>query len=246
MRIFIAVALAVCSVVAAADPVRVFMLSGSDEYGSKKYLELWKEKLEKTGAYACEVLHSPKVSSLPLAEKLASAQVFVTYTHRFRLDEATLKPIKDWCLAGKPVIGLRTASHGYQTWLEFDKLVLGGSYNDHGSAPFQVEIHAANKDHPLLAGVEVWQSRRMYNNQLSTLPAKANVLLAGKDKNKHNAFAWYNEYQLEGGVKGRAFYCSGGVNEDWAAPGFNRLLDNALAWVQEPVGSASAAAPPSK
>ena len=230
---------AVIASASAADPVKVFMLSGSDEYNSKEYLEKWGARLSASGAYQCEVLHSAKTTTLPLAEKLATAQVFVTYTHRFQLDEATLKPIKDWCQAGKPIIALRTASHGYQTWLEFDKLVLGGNYNKHGSQPVPVSIFEANKSHPLLAGVEVWQSRRLYTNLVDTLPAKANLLLTAVDKGKTSGLAWFNEYQLDGGTKGRAFYTSGGVEEDWAAPGFNRLLDNAIAWVRQPVSAAA-------
>lgn len=236
--------LAGCSLCAAAEPVPVVMLSGSDEYDSQKYLGQWKQHLEQGGGYVCTLIHTAKVASLPaLVEALPKARVFVTYTHRMPFDDATLQPIKDWCAAGKPIIGLRTASHGYQRWLEFDQLVLGGAYDRHGTAPFTPVIHPPNKDHAILAGVAVdWQSRRMYANDPGKMPAKDGILMTGVDRGKTNAYAWVHEYQLPGGKRGRVFYCSGGVDVDFASASFVRMMDNALTWVQQPPGPGSDAA----
>ena len=73
--------------------------------------------------------------------------------------------------AGKPVVGIRTASHafalrakpgqsvtvpeGYAAWPEFDHEILGGNYSDHYGRGIETfgKVVPAQKDHPVLAGV---------------------------------------------------------------------------------------------
>ena len=50
---------------------------------------------------------------------------------RMTLPADQLGQVKRYIESGKPVIGLRTASHAIQNWLEMDKLVLGGNYQGH-------------------------------------------------------------------------------------------------------------------
>ena len=38
------------------------------------------------------------------------------------------------------MVGIRTASHGFQTWLGFDPEVLGGSYNNHWGKDVSAEV----------------------------------------------------------------------------------------------------------
>ena len=63
--------------------------------------------------------------------------------------------VKKYVKSGKPIVGIRTASHGFQNWLEMDKDVFGGDYKGHfGAGPkCEVKIAEKAKDHPVLKGV---------------------------------------------------------------------------------------------
>src|SRR3989442_15850501 len=72
------------------------------------------------------------------------------------LPEEQLGKVKQYVDSGKPLIGLRTASHAFETWKEWDHDVLGGNYHNHYgnqlTAAIKVRTEAAN--HPILKGVE--------------------------------------------------------------------------------------------
>ena len=82
-----------------------------------------------------------------------------------RAEEVTGKVVDT---AGKPVVGVRTASHSFQNWLEFDKLVLGCNYGRHygtGKDGIKTTITPASKEatnHPILRGIDLagstWES----------------------------------------------------------------------------------------
>ena len=50
------------------------------------------------------------------------------FTKRLELPADQLELVKKYCLAGRPIVGLRTASHAFQNWLELDHEIFGGSY----------------------------------------------------------------------------------------------------------------------
>jgi hypothetical protein len=73
-------------------------------------------------------------------EALAKADLLVVSARRHSVSTAHLAQLKAYVAAGKPVLGIRTASHafapkqltpGYAAWPEFDREVLGGSYRGH-------------------------------------------------------------------------------------------------------------------
>ena len=68
---------------------------------------------------------------LPGLENLADCDVMLLFTRRLKLSGEQLERIKDYCLSGKPIVGVRTASHAIQSWLDLDKEVLGGNYHGH-------------------------------------------------------------------------------------------------------------------
>ncbi|GIT05091.1 MAG: hypothetical protein CM1200mP29_05020 [Verrucomicrobiota bacterium] len=65
--------------------------------------------------------------------------------------------MKQYIESGKPVIGLRTASHAIQNWLEFDKLVPGGNYQGHhkNNLSGNASIVPGAKGHPILEGSQL-------------------------------------------------------------------------------------------
>ena len=71
------------------------------------------------------------MDELPGLEALDTCDVAVFFTRRLMIDGEDLARVKKYCESGRPIVAIRTASHGFQNWLEFDKLVLGGNYRGH-------------------------------------------------------------------------------------------------------------------
>jgi HEAT repeat protein/type 1 glutamine amidotransferase len=203
------------------------MLSGSKEYRSAESLAAFKAWLESRYEARCTMsLGADGGRSLPGLDALKGADVLVVFCRRMKLPAEQLAPIRDWCRAGKPVVGIRTASHAFQTWLAFDKEVLGGDYKGHGRAEPQVRvtIASAGAGHPVLAGVWPWtRAGKLYRN-----PAPAGdvtVLLTGKGKGGAQPLAWVRTRR-----GARVFYTSMGLPDDFQSADFRRLLANALFW----------------
>src|SRR5262249_27756335 len=115
------------------------------------------------------VLGNPKVrNDLPGIAALESADVMVVSVRRRALPKAQLDLVRRFVAAGKPVIGLRTASHafallpnnplpeGHEVWATFDPDVLGGHYVGHHTAGPKTVIRTAtgSESHPILRGVD--------------------------------------------------------------------------------------------
>ena len=137
-----------------------------------------------------------------------------------------LELIKKYCLAGRPIVGLRTASHAFQKWLEFDHLILGGDYHGHyGSGPMtKVAIARGASDHPILKGVEPFETpTKLYKNP--HIADDTNLLLTGTIPEHTEPVAWTREYH-----GGRVFYTSLGGPEDFEMKVFQTMLVNAIFW----------------
>jgi len=134
-----------------------------------------------------------------------------------------------WCEEGKPVVGIRTASHAFQGWLEFDREILGGDYKGHGGAEEAVAFRIPEKarDHPVLRGVEEWTGPcKMYRNP--SIAADATVLLIRSGESGPEPLAWIRTYDKR--KDARCFYTSMGLVEEFRTEMFRRLLVNALFW----------------
>jgi hypothetical protein len=114
-------------------PLRLHMLSGSKEYKSEPSLKAFAAWLEKRyGVRSTLSLGRDGIKELPNLAAMDKADVLVVFCRRVKITGEQLERIQKWCKAGKPVVGLRTASHAFQNWLAFDKEVLGGDYRGHG------------------------------------------------------------------------------------------------------------------
>ena len=71
----------------------------------------------------------------PGLEALDKCDVAVFFTRRLKIDGEQLERGQEVRRRrGKPIVGIRTASHGFQNWLEMDKEVFGGDYKGHFGA----------------------------------------------------------------------------------------------------------------
>ncbi|MEO2088319.1 MAG: ThuA domain-containing protein, partial [Gemmataceae bacterium] len=140
--------------------LRVALVSGSLEYKSDETLPLLQKLLEEKYPVECVRMFRKTDEDIPGLDKLAGCDVAIFFTRRLTIDGEQLKAVKAYCESGKPVIGIRTASHGFQNWLEMDKEVFGGNYKNHyGAGPkCETKITDAGKDHPILKGVKPFTS----------------------------------------------------------------------------------------
>jgi type 1 glutamine amidotransferase len=220
------------------EPLRVCLIAGSTEYDPVKSLTILKEYLETKRGMKCTFLSAtfgkdPKKdpSDLPGLENLDKCDVAVLFTRRLILQGEQLERLKKYCLSGKPLVGIRTASHGIQTWLDLDKEVFGGNYKNHyKEGPLtEVKFAGANKDHPILKGFETFKSKgSLYRN--TGLSKDVQVLLDGTN-NADKAIepiAWTRTFK-----GGRIFYTSLGHQQDFTEPSFLRLLGNAILWTAQ-------------
>ena len=141
---------------------------------------------------------------------------------------------------GKPVAGIRTASHafqlrkealpvGHQEWTKWDHEVIGGNYNGHlGKGLFcNIKLASGALNHEILNKVKLpfTTPATLYRN--SPLPKTSVALLKGVvDGHPPEPVAWVN--QTSSG--GKVFYTSLGHVEDFKKPAFNQLLKNGINW----------------
>jgi type 1 glutamine amidotransferase len=127
------------------------------------------------------------------------------------------------------VVGLRTASHAFQQWLELDHIVLGGDYHGHyKSGPMtKVAIASGEETHPILKGVAPFESpSKLYKNP--KLADDTKLLLTGTIPEHTEPVAW--THMNHGG---RVFYTSRGGPADFEMKVFQRLLTNAIFWAAD-------------
>jgi type 1 glutamine amidotransferase len=208
------------------DPLRVCMLSGSFEYDSEESLGLFSEHLATVGGFADTlVVYQDEDDDLSLAA-IEDTDVLLVFTRRIRVDGPELERVKAYCAAGRPIVGVRTASHAYQNWLEFDGQVLGGSYTGHfGSGPAcRVAAADAAAGHPILERVPAFDSiGSLYKN--TPIARDATLLLNGATPDSTEPVAWTRVHN-----GGRVFYTSLGHQQDFRETEFLTLLTNGTLW----------------
>ena len=208
------------------DLLKVCLVSGSLEYRSDESLASFQAYVEKNFPVKCSRAFRKADQDLPGLENLQTAEVAVLFTRRLTISGPQLERVKKYCRAGKPIVAIRTASHGFQNWLGFDHEILGGNYQNHyGAGPkTRVQIVATSKEHPILQNVHLFESPgSLYRN--SGASADIEVLLNGTTGDHCEPVAWT---RINHG--GRVFYTSLGHPEDFKNENFRRLLVNALFW----------------
>ena len=217
--------------------LRIHMLSGSGEYKSAISLPKWTKLLKKEG-HSCTIASGVKEKED--FTNLKNCDVLVVFSKRWKLKDEALEAVQA-AATTKPVIGIRTASPAFQTWLAFDNEVMGGTYSGHGgSGEVSVTLVEENKKHPVLAGIDSgWKRQgKIYDNPVVASGKSGSpkapfredhvVLKILNDKrNKPTPGTWVRE-----NANGqRVFYTSMGYVHDFEDKRFQRLLANALAWV---------------
>lgn len=178
---------------AGAKPLKVCLVSGSLEYKSNESLAEFQKYLESKYDVVCSraFIVGTDETHLPGLENLDDCDVMLIFTRRLKLSGDELERIKNYCLSGRPIVGVRTASHAIQTWLDLDKEVLGGNYKGHWRNDLKTQVRIADdaQDDPLLAGVSPFVSAgSLYKNE--GLSGDCRVLMTGTSPEATEPITW--------------------------------------------------------
>lgn len=173
----------------------IVLVSGDEEYRSEEVLPALAKILAIRHGFRCTVLFAvdPETghidpnyrTNIPGLHQLASADLMVLFTRFRTLPEDQMEPIVDYLHSGKPIMGLRTATHAfryeanspyarysYDSAVEgweggFGRRVLGETWRfhhgAHGEESTRGLVNGLVRAHPILKGVEgIWGATDVY------------------------------------------------------------------------------------
>jgi hypothetical protein len=188
----------------------IVFVTGDDEYRSEEGMPQLAKILATQHGFKCTVLFAidptdgtikpDHQTNIPGTHLLNDADMMVLFTRFRHLPDEQMKPIIDFANSGKPMMGLRTATHGFNYknqdspyakyhWQSkdpaggFGQLVFGDTWvNHHGDHKRQSTrgvINEAHAAHPLVQGCEdVWGPTDVYG--INKLKPEDKVLLWGQ------------------------------------------------------------------
>jgi nicotinamidase-related amidase len=191
----------------------------------------------------------PTRHNLENLQILEDAGLAVIFIRRRALEPEKMQAIKDYVASGRPVLGIRTASHAFDAkgnvpregggvvaakenasdllaqWPELDKDLLGGNYTGHYGhlkTGTDVSIVPGMENHPLLKGVESkFNSPNWLYKNRPLRTDKATVLLLGSNPGvPDEPVAWLNGKNV--------IYTSLGHWDDWKIESFRNLMFNSV------------------
>lgn len=189
----------------------IVLISGDEEYRSEEALPMLARILAKSHGFDCTVLFALNPTNGTVdpvnqtnvvgLEKLAEADLMLVFLRFRELPDAVMKYVVDFVNSGKPIVGLRTATHAFAysrnkqspyahyDWQSkkwpggFGQQVLGETWvahhGHHGKESTRGIINEKWEDHPILKGVEdIWGPTDVYT--VKNLPKEAHVLVYGQ------------------------------------------------------------------
>jgi hypothetical protein len=224
-RLFLVLWLGVVSSLSAEEPWVVYqghdgpgkgkhvvLISGDEEYRSEETLPQLGKILAVHHGFKCTVLFAinpqdgtidpNRNDNIPGLETLATADLAILFTRFRKLPDEQMKPIVDYVQSGRPIMGLRTATHAFDLpesstygrygWRSkqwdggFGRQVLGETWiNHHGAHGKQSTrglIAPGMESHPILRGIknnEIWGPSDVYGVRLP-LPGDSQPLVLGQ------------------------------------------------------------------
>jgi len=234
----------------------ITLIVGTHHYSPNKSMPKLKLELERLGFDVALVNPDwdPEKDQrgLPGLEVLEDTDLAVFFTRWLTIEGEQYDRMMGYVEAGKPVVGLRTSSHGFNYPEEnpksalnngFGRDVLGSPYRIHLAGSTKVEIIEDQKNHPILTGVSgTWTSPgTLYlaspeKGTTSFLKGTGNSKRTGSVTNHFGthelqkvmtdniAWTWTNKHG------GKTFYTSLGHEGDFAVPQSMRVIINGIHW----------------
>lgn len=253
----------------------IVLIAGDQEYRSEYAMPMLARLLAERHGFRCTVLFSlnandevdptqkirwedPTVSHrIPGLELLETCDLVIAFTRLLSLPPEQLQRLYDYLDSGKPIIGVRTANHGFLDFdyrkdgkrVDFGEDVLGGKFRNHHGR-WQRDstrglIVEASKNHPILKGVEdIWGTSDVYRTykEGGSLPEDCVPLVEGQPLvgRKHDdpvntelvplPVAWTKSWTGNAGHTARVFHVTMGSARDFQSEGLRRLAVNAVYW----------------
>ena len=257
----------------------IVLISADQEYRSEQSLPMLAAILSKHHGFDCTVLFGvndqgqvdptmpvyPKKGeeaafrehNIPGLEHLEKADLVIFFTRLLTLPPDQMQHIVKYIDSGKPVIGLRTANHGFRRPLPYKidgeqvhiGQLLGGSFMGHHGAwhrdSTRGDIVPEMKTHPILKGVnDIWGPSDVYRTykEGEGLPNGCTALVYGQPLigREHGGkanpekeplpVAWFKKWQTSSGQTARVFQSTMGSAKDFESAGLRRLVINASYW----------------
>lgn len=254
----------------------IVFVTGDEEYRSEEVAPMLAKILATRHGFKCTVLFALNPSTGTIdpnnqtnivgLQMLRDADMMVIFTRFREPSEEQMKDVVDYVNSGKPIFGIRTATHAFDIkrnkrnayakydWQSkewpggFGQQVLGDTWiahhGDHGHQSTRGVINAANRDHPVLKGVDdIWGPTDVY--AIKHLPQNAQVLvwgqvlegmkptdppLAGPKNDPMMPLIWVRNYTGETGQTARIICSTIGAAVDLQSEDLRRLFVNACYW----------------
>ena len=244
----------------------IVLVSGDEEYRSEEALPMLGKILSQKHGFRCTVIFamgpdgadyidSNNQQGLRGLAALDSADLMIIATRFRRPSAEEAKHVTDFMNAGKPVIGLRTATHAFNGgekfgdsigFGEWGRKVLGEEWVSH-HGHHKVEgarsvVEPGAEKHEILKGVaEIFAPSDVYGVKHLTDADKillrgaitetldpSSKTLADDDRNKPmQALAWLHKYKAPNGKEGHSFCTTAGAAVDFVDEDLRRLIVNA-------------------
>ena len=253
----------------------IVLIAADQEYRSEQSLPMLARTLSEHHGFHCTVLFSVNdegmadptkkirwedeevLHDIPGIEHLQTADLMILFSRLITLPEEQLAYIYEYLDSGKPIIGLRTANHGFigfeyrieEKKVRFGEDVLGGSFRSHHGRWHQDSTRGIlveeNRSHPVLTGVEdIWGPSDVYRTyeEGGGLPEGCVPLVMGQPlmSRSHDdppneeliplPVAWVKTWTGDEGEVARVFHSTMGSAKDFESAGLRRLLFNACYW----------------
>jgi hypothetical protein len=253
----------------------IVLIAADQEYRSEFALPMLAKILAVRHGFDCTVLFSLNENNevdpsrkirwedktvthnIPGLEYLDKADLVILFSRLVTLPDSQLQHVYKYLDSGKPIIGIRTANHGFLGFdykkdskkIDFGEDVLGGSFRNHHGRWQQDStrgiIVQKNKDHPVLKGVtDIWGLTDVYRTykEGGSLPAACTPLVYGQPLMGRNhddpinpklialPVAWVKPWTGNAGKTARVFHTTMGSAQDYQSAGLRRLTVNAVYW----------------
>ena len=138
------------------EPLKLCMLSGSFEYDSEKSLTIFRDYVEREHPVRADLIVYRSEDDHQSLSAIEETDVLLVFARRLNVDGEELERFKAYCGEGRPIVGVRTASHAFQNWLAFDGRCWEGTTRCTGST---APGHASDSS-PAPKAIPSWRASR--------------------------------------------------------------------------------------
>ena len=212
--------------------LRICLVSGAQDskpYSTDDSLAALARYLESEHKMICTVLTwDAATAGFRDIDQLLQADAAVFFVRRKTPNAHNLDVLRRFFASGKGFVALRSTSHAWENWPDFDAEVLGAKYAGAKGGNFGNADKLTRKPHPIWAGTEDFDTKCDIYRYGPVAPG-TQVIMEGGNRNGVMPVAWTRVH-----LGARLFHIALGYAYDMEKPSFRRIVANALRWVSTP------------